>query len=61
MIRYIVLKERGKEVKFSIKKIEVKSKDLNNRQEKIVTDPFGSYTGRPLDETEKPIQDADDL
>ena len=27
----------------------------------IVTDPNGSYTGRPLDPQEKPIQDADDL
>ena len=29
--------------------------------EKIVTDPNGSYTGRPNDSTEKPVQDADDL
>ncbi len=28
---------------------------------KIVSDPNGSYTGRPQDKTEKPIQDADDL
>lgn len=28
---------------------------------KIQTDPFGSYTGRPADPKEKPIQDADDL
>lgn len=27
----------------------------------IVTDPNGSYTGRPKDPFEKPIQDADDL
>ncbi len=27
----------------------------------IVTDPNGSYTGRPLDTEERPIQDADDL
>ena len=27
----------------------------------IVTDPNGSYTGRPRDPYEKPIQDADDL
>lgn len=27
----------------------------------IVTDPNGSYTGRPKDPEEKPIQDADDL
>lgn len=28
---------------------------------KIVTDPFGSYTGIPADKDEKPVQDADDL
>ena len=27
----------------------------------IHTDPNGSYTGRPLDPNEKPVQDADDL
>ena len=27
----------------------------------IVTDPNGSYTGRPTDPGERPIQDADDL
>lgn len=27
----------------------------------INTDPFGSYTGRPADPKEKPVQDADDL
>lgn len=30
-------------------------------KKKINTDPFGSYTGRPLDPYEKPVQDADDL
>lgn len=25
------------------------------------TDPQGSYTGNPLDENERPVQDADDL
>ena len=25
------------------------------------TAPRGSYTGKPLDETERPVQDADDL
>ena len=29
--------------------------------ERIITDPFGSYTGNPTDPQEKPIQDADDL
>lgn len=27
----------------------------------IITDPNGSYTGRPADPEERPIQDADDL
>ena len=27
----------------------------------IKVDPNGSYTGRPKDKREKPIQDADDL
>ncbi len=31
------------------------------KEEKIVTDPQGSYTGRPINPSEKPIQDADDL
>lgn len=30
-------------------------------KKKIVTDPFGSYTGRTDDPYEKPVQDADDL
>ena len=25
------------------------------------TDPFGSYTGKPTDPNEVPVQDADDL
>ena len=27
----------------------------------VITDPFGSYTGRTEDPYEKPVQDADDL
>lgn len=27
----------------------------------IQTDPFGSYTGQPVDQNETPVQDADDL
>ncbi len=34
---------------------------MKEKQEKIVTDPNGSYTGRPLDPEERPVQDADDL
>ena len=31
------------------------------KKEKIETDPLGSYTGRPKDSNEKPVQDADYL
>ena len=38
---------------------------MNQKREKkaipIQTDPNGSYTGRPKDPYEKPVQDADDL
>ncbi len=27
----------------------------------MLTDPMGSYTGRPMDPLEQPVQDADDL
>lgn len=30
-------------------------------KEKTVVDPNGSYTGRPQNPYEKPVQDADDL
>ena len=30
-------------------------------KKKIVADPKGSYTGRPVQPDEKPVQDADDL
>ena len=31
------------------------------KKEKIVTDPFGSYTGLVKQPEEKPVLDADDL
>ena len=31
------------------------------KKEKIITDPFGSYTGLVEEPDEKPVQDADDL
>ena len=34
---------------------------LVNGVEVIDCDPMGSYTGRPSDPYEKPVQDADDL
>lgn len=33
----------------------------NKKRENIITDPLGSYTGRPQDADEKPVQDVDDL
>ena len=36
-------------------------KKVEKKKDHINTDPFGSYTGRPADKNEKPIQDADDL
>ena len=32
-----------------------------NKEKPINTDPNGSYTGKPADPKEKPVQDADDL
>jgi len=32
-----------------------------DRENEIITDPQGSYTGRAKDPYEKPVQDADDL
>jgi hypothetical protein len=40
----------------------MKEKDIKRFENaQIDTDPFGSYTGRPKDVEDKPIQDADDL
>lgn len=35
--------------------------ELTDEQKRICTDPNGSWTGVPVDESEEPIQDADDL
>ena len=35
--------------------------NMDKKKKIIQTDPQGSYTGRPEDETEIPVQDADDL
>ena len=38
------------------------SVNADHQEVKVIhTDPFGSYTGRPLDPEDHPIQDADDL
>lgn len=31
------------------------------RKKPVITDPQGSYTGRPVELYETPVQDADDL
>ena len=36
-----------------------KQKDYTD--ERICVDPFGSYTGQPVNRQDKPVQDADDL
>ena len=48
-----------------------KKNDVANKVDEVVkaylskdiaaTDPNGSYTGKPLEKFEKPVQDADDL
>ena len=41
-----------------------KTKEVVNAylsKDNLKTDPNGSYTGKPLDKYEKPVQDADDL
>ena len=35
--------------------------DYLPEEERIITDPLGSWTGVPQDEFDMPIQDADDL
>ena len=37
------------------------NRNKRKENEEISTDPFGSYTGIPVDSNELPIQDADDL
>ena len=39
----------------------MKKNQKNDKSSKIITDPFGSSTGRAADPMEQPIQDADDL
>lgn len=36
-------------------------KKIKEKEENVSADPFGSYTGRPIDPLERPVQDADDL
>ena len=34
---------------------------VNKRNDGVIADPNGSYTGTPIEAFEKPVQDADDL
>ena len=38
-----------------------KNKSGQFKDPSIQTDPMGSYTGKPLDQGDVPVQDADDL
>lgn len=41
--------------------MNMRKKKEYDQTEEISIDPFGSYTGRPVDPDERPVQDADDL
>ena len=41
--------------------IEILKEKNTNMIGMIVPDPMGSYTGRPIEKWELPVQDADDL
>ena len=44
------------------KKYVLRPKPLDQVQQcPIITDPQGCYTGKPIEQWEMPIQDADDL
>lgn len=50
---------RNKKKENSPMKNKVVQSIINKKPSK--TDPYGSYTGIPIEKGEKPIQDADDL
>ena len=54
-----MLKRKQKKPEFP--EIPAVRRPLTDSPVPIVTDPNGSYTGRPIDPYERPIQDADDL
>ena len=49
-------KKQSKAMKKAMKVVKVRQKD-----DGILSDVQGSYTGTPLEKGEKPVQDADDL
>lgn len=49
-------------ISLPVRKVKQEVLDLKEKKEEvIITDPFGSYTGLVKDPDEKPVQDADDL
>lgn len=41
--------------------LDVRKENTMNLIDVIAADPMGSYTGRPIQQWEMPVQDADDL
>ena len=51
-----------KKKRFAFNVAQPESVNADHQEAEVIhTDVFGSYTGRPLDRDEKPVQDADDL
>lgn len=44
-----------------IRGVNISRKQKDQETVEIISDPFGSYTGRPVNLDERPVQDADDL
>lgn len=61
--------EKGGKYKYRTRKEHVTLRIVDSEDRKNVpimdcsenTDPLGSYTGKPLDRDDVPVQDADDL
>lgn len=53
-------KKKTKNDRVDKTKILLSDKDTN-RNDGIISDPLGSYTGVAVNKREKPVQDADDL
>ena len=47
--------------KKNVEKGKIPSSLVKRKPCPIITDPQGCYTGRPLEQFEQPVQDADDL
>jgi isoleucyl-tRNA synthetase len=60
---YIVAKDLAAAVAKAsgIESYEIIATVMGSQLELMTADPLGSYTGRPEDPFERPVQDADDL